>query len=66
MLKRAPNGTLWIGTNRGLVRYDGKGFTTYTEQDGLLGNSVFSMAFADNGEVWVGSFGGLTRFRKGL
>lgn len=66
MLKRAPDGLLWIGTNRGLVRYDGKTFTTFTEQDGLLGNNVFSMAFAENGEVWVGSFGGLTRFRKGL
>ncbi|HYH22195.1 MAG TPA: two-component regulator propeller domain-containing protein [Azospirillum sp.] len=66
MLKRAPDGVLWIGTNRGLSRYDGKAFSTITEKDGLLGNSVFSMAFAGNGEVWVGSFGGLTRFRKGL
>jgi len=66
MLRRAPNGTLWIGTNRGLTKYDGKTFATITERDGLLGNSVFSMAFADNGDVWVGSFGGLTRFRKGL
>lgn len=66
MLKKGPDGTIWIGTNRGLARYDGKAFTTITEQDGLLGNNVFSMAFAGNGEVWVGSFGGLTRFRKGL
>ncbi len=66
MLKKGPDGTLWIGTNRGLAKYDGKKFSTYTVRHGLLGDAVFSMAFADNGETWVGSFGGLARFRNGL
>jgi len=66
MLKKGPDGTLWMGTNRGLTKYDGKTFTHYTVRDGLIGDNVFSMGFADAGEVWVGSFGGLARFRRGL
>ena len=30
-----PDGVLWFGTSRGVSRYDGKGFITFTPADGL-------------------------------
>ena len=66
MLRKGPDGALWIGTNRGVTRYDGKAMVSYSSNDGLIGDNVFSMAWAARGETWVGSFGGIARFRRGL
>ncbi len=57
------DGKLWIGTNKGLARFnaDGKGFKVMTKTDGLFADNVFSMARAKDGSLWVGSFGGIAR-----
>lgn len=36
---------MWFGTLEGVSRYDGKEFVTLTQNDGLAGNSVTSIAF---------------------
>ncbi len=63
MLYENEAGELWIGTSKGLSRFDRKTetFQTLTTSDGLFANNVFSMANADDGSVWVGSFGGVAR-----
>ena len=63
MLQKTKDGKLWIGTNKGLARFNdqGSGFKVLTKQDGLYADNVFSMAEADDGSVWVGSFGGVAR-----
>jgi ligand-binding sensor domain-containing protein len=63
MLKKTKDGKLWIGTNKGLARFndDGTGFKVLTKRDGLYADNVFSMAEASDGSVWVGSFGGVAR-----
>jgi diguanylate cyclase (GGDEF)-like protein len=52
---------LWIGTDgAGLVRRLGHGeWTAWKKDDGLLRNSVWSVARGRNGSVWVGTSGGL-------
>lgn len=67
MLYVDPQGTMWVGTNRGLARYagEGKGFSILTTTDGLFSDQVFSMAKGNDGSSWVGSFGGVARI-KGL
>jgi len=56
------DGTLWIGTSAGLVRYDGQHFTIYTTEDGLPADMVFSVARGTRGHLWVGTGAGLVRY----
>ena len=37
-------GLIWIGTQSGLVRYDGKNFFVFDESTGLVANEVMSIA----------------------
>ena len=56
-------GTLWIGTpGRGLIRYDGRVWTTYTpDNSSLPGYAVRSLALDPQGVLWVGTSAGLAR-----
>ncbi|MCG6970143.1 MAG: regulator [Gammaproteobacteria bacterium] len=63
MLNQGKDGKLWIGTNKGLARFNdqGDGFKVLTKQQGLFADNVFSMAEAKDGSLWIGSFGGVAR-----
>lgn len=53
-LLRTHDGRLWIGTfNGGLYCMDGKKLLRYTTSDGLLNNSIWTMAEA-GGNLWIG------------
>jgi ligand-binding sensor domain-containing protein len=54
---------VWAGTwGGGVSVYDGEQWRSYTTQDGLAGNIVYSMARDDNGVFWFGTNRGLTRY----
>ncbi|HSD14807.1 MAG TPA: two-component regulator propeller domain-containing protein [Flavobacterium sp.] len=57
-------GNIWFGTDCGAVKYDGKTFRSYTEEDGLRNITVGrkSILVDKNGTVWVGTSGGVFRF----
>ncbi len=60
-------GVVWAGTwGGGLGRFDGRGWTNYTTQEGLPGNHV-SMLHVDkrSGQLWIGTNNGLTRLEDG-
>ena len=40
---QGPQGYLWVGTLGGISRFDGLEFKNYTEQDGLISNSIYQM-----------------------
>ena len=61
-LLEADSGELWVGTAAGLSCYDGRDFTTFTQEEGLADNRVTSLLEADSGELWIGTFVGLTRY----
>lgn len=63
MLRKGNDGKLWIGTNKGLARFNeqGPGFKVMTKKDGLYADNVFSMTEATDGSLWIGSFGGVAR-----
>lgn len=55
------NGNIWFGTNNGGVsKYDGNKFVTYTENDSLINNVVFSVTELKNGELLFGTNGGIS------
>jgi streptogramin lyase len=62
----AQNGVVWFDTpglqDRGVCRFDGATWTTYTTDDGLASNSVWAIAAPPDGTVWFGTGGGASRF----
>ena len=62
-IEEGPYGDLWIGSNGGLSRFDGKTFINYSEQNGMIGAYVFSIAFGTDHSLWMGSHRGMNRFK---
>lgn len=50
-------GVIWVGTDAGLVRYDGK-CKTYAERDGMAPNGVKALHIDESGAIWAGHLGG--------
>jgi signal transduction histidine kinase/streptogramin lyase len=57
-------GTLWVGTQMGLDRFDAtvQQFHAYTEQDGLPSSAVEAFLEDRHGNLWVGTEDGLAKF----
>ena len=53
---------LWFATDRGVSRYDGISWTTYTSEDGIPGNDVRAGALGPDGTLCFGTTAGLCRF----
>ena len=64
-IHQGPDGTLWFGSPRGLVRFKDRLSTLYTTKDGLAGDDTRVIIDGSVGNLWIGGYGGLTRFRNG-
>lgn len=51
-------GFLWLGTDAGLSQFDGKSFQTYTTENGLAGDKVWSITETQEGHIWIGCHDG--------
>jgi ligand-binding sensor domain-containing protein len=58
----SQDGSLWLGTNQGLVQYDGKTWRTFTIMDGLEFNSIPAILIDRNGKIWCETAYGLARY----
>jgi serine phosphatase RsbU (regulator of sigma subunit) len=61
-MHQEKSGNIWLGTNSGVSKYDGKSFTHFTENEGLLNNIVLSMLQDKSGDLWFGTNGGLSKY----
>jgi len=58
-VRQDKQGFIWIGTQKGLVRYDGYRFTNYShskdDPDTIAGNYILSLFNAGDDRVWIGT-----------
>lgn len=64
------DGSLWVGTNAGLNRYDGYSFTVFTHDpsnpNSISNNLVRCLYCSSSGALWIGTEKGLSRFDSSL
>ena len=54
---------LWVAVaGKGITKFDGNTWTTYSTKDGLASNYIISIAIDDFGNFWFGSFSSVTKF----
>jgi ligand-binding sensor domain-containing protein len=58
-IARDRQGTLWVGTENGLFRYDGHRFLAFSTNEGLPGNRITAIHESRDGTLWVGTSDGL-------
>jgi signal transduction histidine kinase/ligand-binding sensor domain-containing protein len=59
------SGSLWMGTDGGLIRYRDDVFTTFTARDGLPGNHVTRIDEDNSGTLWIFTDAGVARWEAG-
>ncbi|MGA9669371.1 MAG: two-component regulator propeller domain-containing protein, partial [Terracidiphilus sp.] len=66
-LVQTQDGFVWLGTEVGLVRFDGNGFLTFDQNTSpaLPGNDVRCLLAAKDGALWIGTGEGLARWKDG-
>jgi ligand-binding sensor domain-containing protein len=66
-IAQTADGYVWIGTEGGLVRFDGVRFVPWTEPQGkhLPSPDVYSLLGSRDGSLWIGSGDGLARWTNG-
>ncbi len=66
MAMQDSEGYMWIATDHGVSRFDGYEFETFTTDNGLNGNTVFTTYEDYKGRIWFCTFeAGLSYYYKG-
>ena len=62
-LSCGKDGSVWAGTNAGLLQLRGSSSRLLTTRDGLPDNAVSALLATPDGSLWVGTNDGITRIR---
>jgi ligand-binding sensor domain-containing protein len=61
---QSRNGFIWLGTNKGLFRFDGTDNRRYTASDSLPDQNVTALAEDSLGSLWIGHQNGMISLLK--
>ena len=61
----APDGYLWIGTVRGLNRYNGSNYKVYSQHAQLIDDNVSALCPDTGGKLWIGTGSGISLLQDG-
>lgn len=61
----AADGSIWVGTSRGVNRISDKGTQTFTREHGLPSNFVATLHQTEDGRVWIGTATGVAYWQAG-
>ena len=65
-IAQTPDGYLWLGTDLGLVRFDGVRFVPWQpEGEHLPSNTIRRLLASRDGRLWIGTDKGLASWRNG-
>jgi len=66
-IAQTSDGFVWLGTEVGLVRFDGNSFVLFDQnsEPALAGNDVSCLLAASDGALWIGTSDGLARLQNG-
>src|SRR3954468_5232961 len=65
-IAQSPDGYLWIGTDKGLVRFDGFNFQSVFPQSPVRNDPILGLITDAEGELWVRmQAAGVLRYRHG-
>ena len=64
---QTADGRLWLGTEFGLLRFDGMRFSPWTPPAGerLPNSNIMALLAARDGTLWIGTIAGLASFNNG-
>jgi signal transduction histidine kinase/ligand-binding sensor domain-containing protein len=67
VITQTADGYLWIGTNLGLVRFDGVRFTSWNPPSGqrLLDSRILTLLGTHDGGLWIGTGYSISRWKDG-
>jgi hypothetical protein len=60
------DGSMWFGTEEGVIRYDGLEWKTFTVSSGLHGEPINALCSTGDGRIYAASDMGIVQFSEGL
>ncbi|RLD83379.1 MAG: regulator, partial [Bacteroidetes bacterium] len=63
-IEKAPDGTMWVGTDLGIARYTGNNWSIRHSRRWLLSDKVRDIAFDKNGTAWVATANGVSAIKN--
>ncbi len=56
------NDVVWVGTDKGVCKYDGTNWINYTITDGLICNQTNDIAIDNQNNIWIATSSGISKF----